>query len=70
MTTLAVDAIGAVVILVFAVIGYFVWDQRYRGRGGGGFKPTGEVFRDPTSGRMTRVYEDPATGQRQYREEP
>jgi len=70
VTTLALDAIGAVVILVFAVIGYFVWDQRYRGRGGRGFKPTGEVFRDPTSGRMTRVYEDPATGQRQYREEP
>jgi len=70
VTTLALDAVGAVVILVFAVIGYFVWDQRYRGRAGGGFKPTGEVFRDPTSGRMTRVYEDPATGQRQYREEP
>ena len=70
MTTLALDAIGAVVILVFAVIGYFIWDQRYRGHSGGGFKPTGEVFRDPTSGRMTRVYEDPATGQRQYREEP
>jgi len=27
------------------------------------------VFKDPTTGKMTRVYEDPATGQRQYREE-
>lgn len=62
--------IGAVV-LVFAVIGYFVWDRRYRGGGvDGTFKPTAEVFKDPSSGKMTRVYEDPATGRRQYREEP
>jgi len=60
--------IGAIV-LVFAVIGYFVWDRRYRGGTEGLFKPTAEVFKDPTSGKMTRVYEDPATGKRQYREE-
>lgn len=60
--------IGAVVIL-FAVVGYFVWDRRYRGEGDGAFQPTAEVFRDPTTGRMTRVYEDPKTGRRQYREE-
>ena len=60
--------IGAIV-LVFAVIGYFVWDRRYRGGTEGSFKPTTEVFKDPTSGKMTRVYEDPATGKRQYREE-
>jgi len=60
--------IGAIV-LVFAVIGYFVWDRRYRGGTEGSFKPTAEVFKDPTSGKMTRVYEDPATGKRQYREE-
>lgn len=57
-------------VLVFAVIGYFVWDRRYRGQGdGGALRPTGEVFRDPTSGKLTRVYEDPATGKREYREE-
>jgi len=61
--------IGAVVIL-FAVVGYFIWDRRYRGEGDGAFQPTGEVFKDPTSGRMTRVYEDPKTGRRQYRDEP
>ena len=60
--------IGAIV-LVFAVIGYFVWDRRYRGGTEGSFRPTAEVFKDPTSGKMTRVYEDPATGKRQYREE-
>ena len=58
------------VLVVFAIVGYFVWDRRYRGVNEGSFKPTGEVFKDPTSGKMTRVYEDPSTGRRQYREEP
>ena len=57
------------IVAVFAVVGYFVWDKRYRGGGAGSFKPTGEVFKDPTSGKMTRVYEDPSTGKREYREE-
>ncbi|TMD87403.1 MAG: hypothetical protein E6I73_15205 [Chloroflexi bacterium] len=56
-------------VIVFAVAGYFIWDRRYRGDNQGDFKPTNEVFKDPTSGKMTRVYEDPATGKRQYREE-
>ena len=56
-------------LVVFAIVGYFAWDRRYRGRPGGSFKATGEVFKDPTSGKLTRVYEDPTTGQRQYREE-
>ena len=59
-----------VFLVVFAIVGYFVWDRRYRGDEQGSFKPTGEVFRDPTSGKMTRVYEDPSTGKRQYRDEP
>ena len=58
-----------VCVLVFAVIGYFIWDRRYRGGTQGNFTATNEVFKDPTTGKMTRVYEDPATGQRQYREE-
>ncbi len=57
------------IVAVFAIVGYFVWDRRYRGDSQGSFKPTGEVFKDPTSGKMTRVYEDPSTGRRQYREE-
>lgn len=61
--------VGLVIVIVFAVIGYFVWDRRYRGQQQGSFKPTDEVFKDPTTGKMTRVYEDPSTGQRQYREE-
>jgi hypothetical protein len=30
------------------------------------FRPTGEVFVDPTSGRRLRVYLNPATGERRY----
>jgi len=33
------------------------------------FRSTNEVFVDPTSGSVMRVYLDPATGERRYREE-
>ena len=56
-------------LIVFAIVGYFIWDRRYRGERQGNFKPTNDVFKDPTTGKLTRVYEDPATGKRQYREE-
>jgi uncharacterized iron-regulated membrane protein len=58
-----------VAVVVFAIIGYYVWDRRYRGTEQGAFKPTSEVFTDPTTGKRTRVFEDPTTGKRQYREE-
>jgi hypothetical protein len=58
-----------VIIVVFSITGYFIWDRRYRGANQGNFKPTNEVFKDPTTGKLTRVYEDPSTGKRQYREE-
>jgi hypothetical protein len=57
-------------VIAFAIAGYFIWDRRYRGESQGNFKPTNEVFKDPTSGKLTRVYEDPLTGKRQYRDEP
>ena len=57
-------------VVVFAIVGYFVWDRRYHGDAGGAFERTDEVFRDPSSGKLTRVWEDPNTGRRQYREEP
>jgi hypothetical protein len=60
----------AVLVIVFAIVGYFIWDRRYRGEKDGIFKPTNEVFKDPTTGKLTRVYEDPETGKRQYKEEP
>ena len=71
MTIVWIQLGSLVVVIAIAVVGYFVWDRRYRGApAGAGLKPTGEVFRDPTSGKMTRVYEDPTTGRREYREEP
>jgi hypothetical protein len=58
-----------VVVVVIAVWGFFRWDRRYHGTpGSDGFQATEETFRDPTSGRMMRVFFNPATGQRQYRE--
>ena len=66
---LGVQLVFLVFIIVFAFAGYFIWDRRYRGQSQGDFKPTNEVFTDPTSGKLTRVYEDPSTGKRQYREE-
>lgn len=66
---MALQLVILAVVIVFAIVGYFIWDRRYRGPRDGAFKPTGEVFRDPTTGKMTRVFEDPSTGRRQYREE-
>ncbi|HYL07101.1 MAG TPA: hypothetical protein VEU76_01030 [Candidatus Udaeobacter sp.] len=57
-------------VIVFAVAGYFIWDRRYRGAEDGTFRPTAEVFIDPTTGQRMRVYEDPKTGKRQYRNDP
>lgn len=34
------------------------------------FRPTGELFVDPTSGHRLRVYLNPATGERRYYAEP
>jgi hypothetical protein len=65
-----VQLVFLVVVIVFAITGYFIWDRRYRGARGENFTPTNEVFKDPTTGKLTRVFEDPATGKRQYKDEP
>ena len=69
MNVLWLQLVSSALVIVFAIVGYFIWDRRYRGAKGDSFKPTNEVFRDPTTGRLTRVYEDPATGKRQYKDE-
>jgi DNA-binding transcriptional regulator of glucitol operon len=70
VTPIVVLWAGAVAALMVAgVLGWWLWDRRYRGDAGGSFTQTGEVFRDPSTGRWVRVWEDPATGKRQYREE-
>lgn len=70
MSTLITDVVIIGALLAIALITYLVWDRRrYRGAGRGNFRPTGEVFRDPSTGKLTRVWEDPTSGSRQYREE-
>jgi hypothetical protein len=66
---MAVQLVIALLVVGLAIVSYFVWDRRYRGDAQGTFQPTGEVFKDPTTGKLTRVYEDPKTGRRQYRDE-
>jgi hypothetical protein len=61
--------------IAIVVAGLLVWlyvrfdRKRYAGKPSAGARPTGEVFRDPATGEMTRVYEDPHTGAREYRKE-
>jgi hypothetical protein len=66
------EIVIAAVVIAFAVVGYFIWDRGYRGSKDKdeALQPTAEVFKDPTTGKLMRVYEDPRTGQRQYRDEP
>jgi hypothetical protein len=57
--------IAAIVIAVFGL-------DRYRGSrnkddGSRSSQPTDEVFTDPETGRRTRVWYDPLTGEREYR---
>lgn len=62
------------VIVIAVVVGlYFAMDRRrYTGGapgGAGAARPTQEVFRDPGTGRLMRVWVNDATGTREYREE-
>jgi hypothetical protein len=63
--TVLLAAVAAVLVL-----GY-LWDRRrYRGAAGAdGFRPTDEVFVEPGGSRRLRVYYNPRTGERQYRED-
>lgn len=72
--TLGVTA--ALFLVVLAIVGLTVagWlaGRRVRARMSRReprFIATGEIFRDPSSGRPTRVYVDPQTGERRYIEE-
>lgn len=62
--------IVALVVLVIAcaVVG---WDRYRPGRNGPspGAHPTPEIFIDPETGRRMRVWYDPSTGAREYRQD-
>ena len=60
-------------IVIFAVMGYVIWDKRYRKNHGSdvpkGFERTEEITIDPSDGRKLRVYYNSRTGERFYHEE-
>lgn len=63
---------GVELFIVLLVVGFIVaaaiigW-ERYQRTPPPATRPTAEVFIDPESGRRMRVWEDPATGIRDYR---
>lgn len=60
----------AVPVAALLIVGYVVYDRRYHGKPtSSGLRPTKEVFRDPTTGKLMRVHENPATGEREYVDE-
>ncbi|MGH9535374.1 MAG: hypothetical protein ACRD2E_11000 [Terriglobales bacterium] len=61
--------VAAIVIVVVVGLYFAIDRRRYTGRGSGNARPTGEVFRDPGTGRLMRVWVDAANGKREYREE-
>jgi divalent metal cation (Fe/Co/Zn/Cd) transporter len=76
---LGVQVLGvttALVVAILILVGLvaFSWGAGRRVREGRSrreprFRPTDEVFRDPSSGQLTRVYVDPRTGERRYMDE-
>ncbi|WP_407305786.1 hypothetical protein [Desulfosporosinus sp. SB140] len=74
MTRLAVIYIFVeLILIIFAVITFVVWDKRYRKNHGidvpRGFEKTEEVSLDPNSGEKLRVYFNSKTGERFYHTE-
>jgi hypothetical protein len=59
----------AIPVAALLIAGYVVYDRRYHGRYASGLRPTNEVFRDPTTGKLMRVHENPRTGEREYVDE-
>jgi hypothetical protein len=60
--------IGLQAIVVIALLAFE--RSRYRPRiksGSGEWVPTGEKFEDPTSGKTVEVYQNPQSGEREYR---
>jgi len=60
-------ALGALILGVAAAYEHGRYRARVQGAERGRFQRTDEVFTDPTTGRLTRVWYDPASGARDYR---
>ncbi|KLU59978.1 hypothetical protein CEB3_c34090 [Peptococcaceae bacterium CEB3] len=69
---LRVDLLIFAGLIILALLSWFAWDRRYRKNQGTdvpeGYVATAEVFIDPVNGKKFRVYYDPKTGNRFYRE--
>jgi hypothetical protein len=68
-----VDWVIIAVVVVGITAAVFGWD-RYRGgrkkaSSSSDLQATSEVFTDPDTGKRTRVWYNPATGEREYRSE-
>ena len=56
-----------VAVVIIAVVGWFQLERHgERPRPEPGWQPTEESFRDPSTGRIMRVWIDPADGSRHY----
>lgn len=62
-----------VVVIVCILLGYFIYDKRYKRNQGQeipkGFEKTDEVSLDPVTGEKIRVYYNSETGERFYKKE-
>ncbi|WP_019225703.1 hypothetical protein [Dehalobacter restrictus] len=60
------------IFLIIAFCSWFIWDKRYRKNHGNdipkGYMATDEVFIDPVNGKKFKVYYEPETGNRFYKE--
>ena len=72
----AFGAAGALLVVVLAILALTIVGatagaraRRALAKPDDRFQTTAELFRDPTTGRVTRVYADPRTGERRYRSE-
>ncbi|HEY7839611.1 MAG TPA: hypothetical protein VIC54_13525 [Terriglobales bacterium] len=65
MTTICIVGI----VIAGCVALHHRFDRRYRGHVTAAQHPTSEIFRDPATGALTRVYEDPRSGARSYKPE-
>ena len=57
---------------IIALLSWLIWDKRYRKNHGAdipkGYVATDEVFIDPVNGKKVKVYYEPQTGNRFYKE--
>ncbi|MEH6906972.1 hypothetical protein [Neobacillus drentensis] len=70
---IAYYGLQVIAVIVFILLGVFIYDKRFKGRQGekvpAGFEKTDEINIDPITNEKTRVYFNPQTGERFYKKE-